>query len=198
LTLAVAAGLAAVLAAAALAQSPPPRPSTAAKPPAATTEIPELPPLAELKATRERPLFVRSRRPPPVAPKVVQKEETAEVVPSEEAPAELIGIVVGPERTYAILKDHTTKEVQHLQKGEKIDDWSLDEIETRHIVLRRGNSKIHVELFDQKEAEAKDNEAENDMPPRRRTTVARPVRPRFAQPQRRRPPPPQRRPRREP
>jgi hypothetical protein len=202
LALAGAAALAAVFAGAALAQAPPPRPQGSAKPPAArAVEVPEIPPLADLKATRERPLFVRSRRPPAVVAPPAPREDAPEVVASEEAPAELIGIVIGPERTYAILKDHATKEVQHLQKGEKIEDWSLDEIAARHIVLRRGSSKIHVDLFDQKEADASKGKGADDDEgnPRPRRTLQRPVQPRFAQPQRRRPIQPQRRPpRREP
>jgi general secretion pathway protein N len=163
-------------------------------------EVPELPPLATLSATRERPLFVRSRRPPAAPPKVAQKEADPEVVASEEAPAELIGIVIGPERTYAILKDRATKEVQHLQKGEKIDDWSLDEIEARHIVLSHGATKIHVELFDQKEADASkgQNADEDDDIRRRRPQAVRQNRPRYTQPQRRRPAPPRRVPQRSP
>lgn len=197
-----AASLTAALAGTAWAQAPAPKPAAPL-----LTVVPELPPLANLHATRERPLFVRTRRPPAVVEKAAEPETAEQVVTSDEAPADLIGIVVGPERTYAILKDHENKEVQHLQKGEKIEDWSLDEIAPRYIVLRRGATKMHVELFDQKEADAshgkpRDEDDEDNVRPRRpappRPRVNRPAAPRFAQPQRRVRNQPQRRPRREP
>jgi len=201
LTQVLAAGLFATLAGAAWAQGPAPKLAAPL-----LTQVPELPPLANLHATRERPLFVRTRRPPAAVEKPPEPEAVEKVVTSDEAPADLIGIVVGPARTYAILKDHESKEIQHLQKGEKIDDWSLDEIAPRYIVLRRGATKMHVDLFDQKEADASHakprGEEDLDNPRPRRAVPPRPrinsPAPRFAQPQRRVRNPPQRRPRREP
>jgi general secretion pathway protein N len=191
------------LAGAALAQQPAAEPAKKAPAQAAPSpvEVPTLPPLDELEATRERPLFARTRRPPAAVPKPVEQEPVVETVSSEEAPAELIGIVIGPERTFAILRDNSTKEVQHLQKGEKIDDWRLDEIASRRIVLRRGASKINLELFDQKDTDgSKSGAAEQPAtpvarrPPGRRPAAAMP---RFAQPQQRaRPRAPPRRPQR--
>lgn len=125
-------------------------------------QIPELPPLDELSATVERPLFVRSRRPPeePPPPSAVQPPPVE--VAKEEAPAELTGIVNGPERTYAILRNVATKEIMHLRKGETIEDWSVQEIGLRYVVLRRGAGSLRLELFAEKEADAAGKLASED------------------------------------
>ena len=136
-----AAGFCAALAGIAVAQEPPKQ---------SPGEIPEIPPIEELSSTVERPLFMRTRRPPkaPVAPVV----EAAPVqVPTEEAPADLTGIVNGPDLNYAILTNRATKEVMQLRQGEKIDEWSLQEIGPRYVVLRRGPGSLRLELFEEKE-----------------------------------------------
>jgi hypothetical protein len=127
----------------------------AAQTPAVKTdgEIPELPPLEDLSATVERPLFTPTRRPPEEAPAPVA-EAAPVAVPSEESPADLTGIVSGPDRAYAILTNKKTKEILHLRKGEAIDDWNISEIGPRHVVLRRGPGSLRLELFEEKEPDA--------------------------------------------
>jgi hypothetical protein len=111
-----------------------------------------LPTLDSLKVTVDRPLFVRGRRPPAVAPEIVEAEPV--VVPSEDAPAELTGIVVSPERTYALLTRVGNQETELVRQGQVIDDWSVEEIGSRHVILRRGASRMRLELFDQKDKES--------------------------------------------
>jgi hypothetical protein len=124
--------------------------AVAQKPQGQTTgQIPELPAIEDLSDTLERPLFMPSRRPPkpPVAPVV----EAAPVkVPVEEAPADLTGIVNGPDLHYAILTSRATKEVHHLRTGEKSEEWSLQEIGPRYVVLHRGPGRLRLELFEEK------------------------------------------------
>jgi general secretion pathway protein N len=147
----------------------------AQQPPAGVPgELPELPSIEELSATVERPLFVRTRR-PPAEPEAAPAAETAAVaVPSEEAPADLTGIVSGPERTYAILTNRATKEVHHLRRGETIEDWSIQEIGTRYVVLRRGPGSLRLELFAEKERDgAGANQLANE-------NMQQNMRPRFA------------------
>jgi hypothetical protein len=156
----------------------------------AAGEIPELPPLEDLSATVERPLFVRSRRPPEAALPPPAAESTPVEVAKEEAPAELTGIVNGPDRTYAILRSVATKEVVHLRKGETIDDWSVQEIGVRHVVLRRGAGSLRLELFAEKDADAGGKLASDD------DRMPNNARPRFVpQQQFRQPPRQQQRPR---
>jgi len=122
-------------------------------------------------------LFMKTRRPPeaPVAPVV----EAAPVkVPTEEAPADLTGIVNGPDLHYAILTNRATKEVLHLRKGEKIEEWSLQEIGPRYVVLRRGPGSLRLELFEEKEPGERTKQSSLD--PEERLVRAPPnLRPRF-------------------
>ncbi|MPZ56881.1 MAG: hypothetical protein GEU91_10380 [Rhizobiales bacterium] len=176
--------------------------ATAQQPPKPTPgDGPELPSIEDLSATIERPLFIRSRRPPAAAPELVQTDTVT--VPSEEAPADLTGIVNGPDKTYAILTSRATKETHHLQTGETIENWNIQEIGPHHIVLRRGTGSLRLELFQEKEAGA-DADGVDDEPGNR---VRRPqnTRPRFVpqaqqirrQPRRTRPTRPPRRPARD-
>jgi len=151
--------------------------AVAQEPPKDPAGLPELPAIEDLSETLERPLFMKTRRPPeaPVAPVV----EAAPVkVPTEEAPADLTGIVNGPDLHYAILTNRATKEVLHLRKGEKIEEWSLQEIGPRYVVLRRGPGSLRLELFEEKEPGERSKQSSLD--PEERLVRAPPnLRPRF-------------------
>jgi len=151
--------------------------AVAQEPPKDPAGLPELPAIEDLSETLERPLFMKTRRPPeaPVAPVV----EAAPVkVPTEEAPADLTGIVNGPDLHYAILTNRATKEVLHLRKGEKIEEWSLQEIGPRYVVLRRGPGSLRLELFEEKEPGERTKQSSLD--PEERLVRAPPnLRPRF-------------------
>lgn len=164
-------GMAAVLVAAAAGMA------AAQEPPNDPAGIPELPAVEDLSETLERPLFMKTRRPPeaPVAPAV----EAAPVkVAKEEAPADLTGIVNGPDLHYAILTNRATKEVVHVRKGEKIEEWSLQEIGPRYVVLRRGPGSLRLELFEEKEPGEQSKQSALD-PEERRVRAPPNLRPRF-------------------
>jgi hypothetical protein len=140
---------------------------------------------------------VRSRRPPEAAPPPPADEPTPVEVAKEEAPAELTGIVNGPDRTYAILRSVATKEVVHLRKGETIEDWSVQEIGVRYVVLRRGAGSLRLELFTEKEPDASGRLASDDdarMPNNARPRFV--PQQQFRQPPRQRPRPSRQQPRR--
>jgi hypothetical protein len=103
-----------------------------------------LPPLEELQATRERPLFSPRRRPDEVA----GETETSLVEESPDAlPFELTGVVMGADMAVAILRNRDTQETVHLRQGEALDAWSLEEIAARHVVLRQEDRQVRLELF---------------------------------------------------
>lgn len=172
-----AAALIALCAGIAAAQEPPGK---------AVGEIPELPPIEELSATVERPLFTRSRRPPD-APAAPAAEASPVAVANEESPADLTGIVSGPDLAYAILTSRKTKEVHHLRKGEAIDDWSVQEIGPRHVVLRRGPGSLRLELFEEKEPDAASGSRDANGGDNRLRRPPQNVGPRFAPQSRRQP-----------
>jgi hypothetical protein len=104
-----------------------------------------LPPLEELQATRERPLFSPRRRPD------VEAAGEMESSPVEENPEflpfELTGVVMGADVAIAILRNRDTQETVHLRQGEALDAWSLEEIAPRHVVLRQDDRQVRLELF---------------------------------------------------
>jgi hypothetical protein len=104
-----------------------------------------LPPLEELQATRERPLFSPRRRPD------VEAAGEMESSPVEENPEflpfELTGVVMGADVAIAILRNRDTQETVHLRQGGALDAWSLEEIAPRHVVLRQDDRQVRLELF---------------------------------------------------
>jgi general secretion pathway protein N len=105
------------------------------------------PKLEDLKATRDRPLFAPTRRPPP--PVAVPQSPTAASQPVSNLPnVELTGIVMGEDVRIAVLRDKSTNELQRLRRGDKIADWVLRELEPRSVVLERGGTSVTLRLFD--------------------------------------------------
>ena len=104
-----------------------------------------LPPLEELRATRERPLFSPGRRPDAEAaagPEAGPVEESPDSVPFE-----LTGVVMGTDMAIAILRNRDTQETVQLRRGEALEDWSIEEIAPRHVVLRQDDRQVRLELF---------------------------------------------------
>lgn len=96
----------------------------------------ELPELAHYQEIVERPLFQATRR-PPVA------EETLAPVPEAEpedpdAEFTLIGVVVMPQGTVALLHNKETGKVNRLKVGEAAEKWQLETVEPERVVLRKG------------------------------------------------------------
>lgn len=104
-----------------------------------------LPTLANLRQTRERPLFVPGRR-------GIEASEPAPVVapppaaePAEEAAAPLAlvlrGIVAGPGVEMAILADPADSSVKRMKTGEEHDGWRLERVDRRTATFRRGEDE---------------------------------------------------------
>jgi hypothetical protein len=49
-----------------------------------------------------------------------------------------------------MLRHRETKEVQHLRPGDELADWRIEEIAARHVVVRRGENKVRLELFEER------------------------------------------------
>ena len=105
----------------------------------------ELPPLDELQATRERPLFSPTRRPPEIA---AEPEAAPPITESVSLPFELTGIALGDEIRIAILHNKTTNEELRVREGDKVDDWMLETVADRFILLRGDGRRLRVWLFD--------------------------------------------------
>jgi hypothetical protein len=117
-------------------------------------------------------------------------------------PFELVGIVLGSDVNAAIFRNTETKEEMRVAKGDKVGNWSLEEISERAVVLHGGDKRVRMRLFNEAkapgvkigrvgdegaepdQAEASDNEeqVDEDISP----TNSPQVRPATAQPK---PPP---------
>ena len=132
-----------------------------------------MPPLDELQATRERPLFSPRRRPDEQV--VTEAETPLKQEAPESVPFDLTGIVMGGDRAVAILHNRETQETVHLRQGEKAQAWSVEEIAQRHVVLRSEGKQVRLQLFELK-PEGADGQAVAPPPPRPPIDYQRPRR----------------------
>ncbi len=96
-------------------------------------------PLGSLSATRERPIFLPSRRPQP--PKF------APPPPEVERPAlRLLGIVAGTTDGFAIFISDTTRSIIRLKTGEGHEGWILRSVKAREAVLEKNRRSEVIEL----------------------------------------------------
>ena len=107
--------------------------------------------LEDLSATRERPLFAPTRRPPPpphveAAPEPAPVEVKAVAVVAEPPPFDLVGAVVGQGTAFALLRNKTTNEVRRLRPGEDDEGWRVGEIGLRSVALERDGRRESLAL----------------------------------------------------
>jgi general secretion pathway protein N len=107
-------------------------------------------PLRTLSATRERPIFSPSRRPPPAAVAVVPAEPTplAPRPAVAERPAlALVGTIVGEGESIAIFYNSTTKTTIRLRLGQTDDTgWKLVAVDARTILLEKERQSVTLAL----------------------------------------------------
>lgn len=115
----------------------------------APTDSNGVPPLGELTATRERPLFSSTRR-PPVPPE--EAEPNAPVTEAKSMSFELVGVVRSSDSAYAILRNTESKEETRVPKGEKFGVWKVEEIHDRSVVLVADARRVRMRLFDESKA----------------------------------------------
>jgi general secretion pathway protein N len=108
-------------------------------------------PLSSLSATRERPLFTPSRRPP--APQAVAGPPPAVPIaaapppPGPERPQlTLVGAVVGDSGGIAIFLDQTTNSIVRLKTGESHSGWKLRSVRGREALFERNSETLILAL----------------------------------------------------
>ncbi len=105
-------------------------------------------PLSDLSATRDRPLFSPSRRPPIAVPIVAPppKQEALAPPPPERPLLTLVGTIVGPKATIAMLQSRNTDSVLRLRVGQENDGWQVRGISLRSIVVEKGAQSVELGL----------------------------------------------------
>lgn len=126
--------------------APAPAPAPAAQRPHELTRNPLWAiPLTTLTATRDRPLFAPSRRPP--AP-VLPNAPVAAVAETPEAPRPaselrvtliLIGTVANETDGMALFTDPNSREIVRLRLGDVVAGWTLDAVRNREVTFRKGD-----------------------------------------------------------
>ena len=109
-------------------------------------------PLRTLSATRERPLFSPSRRPP--IPVVASAPEPAPPAPSSVAKPEapdappliLVGTVVSAQRRVAILFNRTTEKVTQVREGDEESGWRVRLVSRRSAVMEKDERSVTLDL----------------------------------------------------
>jgi len=99
-------------------------------------------PLSALTATRTRPLFTPSRRPPTPVVASVPVAAPRPPPPPPAAPQHpnltLVGTVAGENEGVAVFIDTTTRDTVRLRTGEGHSGWILQSIERRTATLQKG------------------------------------------------------------
>jgi hypothetical protein len=104
-------------------------------------------PLAKLSDTRERPIFLSSRRPrpPPVEVLPVAAATPPPKSPKAEGPQLwLVGTIAGGDQSFGIFVDQTTKAVLRLKIGEETQGWKLRSVHGRDVTLERERQTVTV------------------------------------------------------
>ncbi|MFG1286880.1 hypothetical protein [Xanthobacter versatilis] len=104
-------------------------------------------PLERLEATRVRPIFSPSRRPPAA---VEVPPPPAPAAPVAAAPARprvtLIGTVVGLGDAYGIFLDPVSNAVVRLRTGESFEGWALRSVSVRDALMQNGRNSVVMPL----------------------------------------------------
>ena len=105
-------------------------------------------PLTALTATRDRPLFSASRRPPVVAlPAAPPPKREAFAPPAPERPSlTLIGTIVSREASLAMLQGSNAEAISRLRLGQENDGWRVRGIGLRSIVVEKGEQSVELAL----------------------------------------------------
>jgi len=106
--------------------------------------------LQSLSATRERPLFTPSRRPPTppavIAPRTEPLETVSAVVEPDQPALNLLGVVTGVAEGYAVFVNTATHDIVRLKTGEGHDGWILQSVSGRAAVLEKNHRTAVVSL----------------------------------------------------
>jgi len=106
-------------------------------------------PVKQFSVTRERPIFLPSRRPPAPPPSAVT---VAKVIapPKPKEPEQpqlsLVGTIASDEDQFGIFVDQATKAVLRLRVGEDFQGWKLQSVKGREVAFQKNQQSFVVAL----------------------------------------------------
>ena len=129
--------------------APPAQPAASALEPTPSANPLWAMPLGQFSATRERPIFSPSRRPPPPAVSPVAIPKTIAVPKPKEAERPqltLVGTIAGDEEGFGIFVDQTSKAVIRLKVGEEFQGWKLQSVQGRETAMEKDRQVVTLVL----------------------------------------------------
>jgi len=104
-------------------------------------------PLKQFSVTRERPIFLPSRR-PPATPEATAAVPKVVALPKEpERPQlSLVGTIAGDDDKFGIFVDQSTKAVIRLRVGDDFQGWKLQSIQGREASLEKSQKTVVLAL----------------------------------------------------
>jgi general secretion pathway protein N len=105
-------------------------------------------PIKQFSATRDRPIFLPSRRPPAAVSAVTVAKAIVPPRPKEpEQPQlSLVGTISGDDDKFGIFIDQSTKAVLRLRVGEDFQGWKLQSVQGREAVFQKNQLSFVVAL----------------------------------------------------
>lgn len=107
------------------------------------------PDISEFDEVINRPLFFADRKPYVyVAPEkpIKPSRQKKKTIPKKTEQYSLNAVIITPERQLAIIQSGRGKTLQRLSLGEEIEGWTLETIEPRSVLLKKGNETKSLEL----------------------------------------------------
>jgi len=98
----------------------------------------QVPALAQYAETVDRPLFYPERRQPEPEPPEPAAAPEPPPPPEPDAEMTLIGVLITPASTTAMVKVENAEKTDLLKIGDKVESWQLAEIKTESVLLRKG------------------------------------------------------------
>ncbi|MET4279395.1 MULTISPECIES: hypothetical protein [unclassified Bradyrhizobium] len=107
-------------------------------------------PLKTLSNTRDRPVFSRSRRPPPA---IAAEPEVSKPLPPlprnaaiEPPPLSLVGTIAGDDESFGIFLDRSNKTALRLKIGDDFQGWKLRSINGREVRMQKDEQEVVLTL----------------------------------------------------
>jgi general secretion pathway protein N len=107
----------------------------------------ELQPFPELAATRDKPLFSPTRRPPPKPVAPVARQEPPPPPPPPPSVVVLGIVSENGDGRAAIRAGGKGDKVIRVRAGDDVSGWKVDRVEPRRLVLTQGERSVDFALF---------------------------------------------------
>jgi general secretion pathway protein N len=106
-------------------------------------------PVKQFSVTRERPIFLPSRRqpaPPPSTETVAKVVAPPKPKEPERPQLSLVGTIAGDEDRFGILVDQASKAVLRLREGDDFQGWTLESVKSREVTFQKNQQSFVVAL----------------------------------------------------